>query len=56
MTEKEKRKKRGFGAKRTKRKQDLGAVEGKKERDWGQKRGNERQGAFPHQMRSDRPN
>lgn len=56
MTEKEKRKKRGFGAMRTKGKGDLVAEEGKKERDWGQRRVNERQGAFPHQMRSDRPN
>lgn len=51
-----KRKKRGFGAKRTEGEGDLGAEEGKKEKDWGQRRGNERQGAFPHQMRSDRPN
>lgn len=30
---------------------------GRKERgDWGQRKGNERQGAFPHQIRSDMPN
>lgn len=50
------RKKRGFGTKRTEGEGDLGAEEGKKEKDWGQKRGKERQGAFPHQIRSDRPN
>lgn len=55
-SDREGRKKRGFGAKRTEGEGDLGAEEGKKERDWGQRRGNERQGAFPHQMRSDRPN
>ena len=41
--------------------EDLGAEEGKerkgeKEYDWGQRRGNERRGAFPHQMRSDGSN
>lgn len=50
------RMKRGFEAKRTEGEGDLGAEEGKKEEDWGQRRGNERQGAFPHQIRSDRPN
>lgn len=48
--------KRGFGTERTQGEGDLGAEKGKKEGDWGQTRGNERQGAFPHQMRSDRPN
>lgn len=56
MTREGEGKKIGFGAKRTEREGDLGAEEGKKEKDWGQRRGNERQGAFPHQMRSDRPN
>lgn len=33
---------------RTEGEGDLGAEEGKKEGDWGQRRGNKRQGAFPH--------
>ena len=54
--DKKSRKIRGFGAERKEGKGDLGAEEGKKEQDWGQRRGNERHGAFPHQMRSDRSN
>lgn len=50
------RMKRGFEAKRTEGEGDLEAEEGKKEEDWGQRKGNERQGAFPHQIRRDMPN
>lgn len=55
MTEQETERKEDLGL-REQREGDLGAEEGKKEQDWGQRRGKERQGAFPHQMRSDRPN
>lgn len=48
--------KRGFEAKRTEGEGDLRAEDGTKEEDWGQRKGNERQGAFPHQIRRDMPN
>lgn len=50
------RKKEDLGLREEREKGDLGAKGRIEKRDWGQRRGNERQGAFPHQIRSDGPN
>lgn len=55
VKEEERERKEDLGL-REQRERGIWELRNERKRDWGQRRGNKRQGAFPHQIRSDGPN